>query len=61
VVRGEPWKYRRGELIKVIGRAYNLFEWGPWSQVNVEGAVLETEPIGIMTLTFLDTAVSNND
>jgi Fibronectin type III domain len=28
--------------------------------VNVEGATLETEPVGVTTLTFLDTDVSNN-
>jgi hypothetical protein len=30
-LRIEPYKLRRGELVKVIARAYNLFEWGPWS------------------------------
>jgi len=48
-------------LIRVIARAYNLFEWGPWSQVNVEGALVETEPVGVKTLNFLDTSVSNNN
>jgi hypothetical protein len=61
VLRAEPFSYRKGMLIRVIARAYNLFEWGQWSQPNVEGALLETEPVGVTTLTFLDTPVSNNN
>ena len=61
VLRAEPFSYRKGMLIRAIARAYNLFEWGQWSQPNVEGALLETEPVGVTTLTFLDTPVSNNN
>jgi hypothetical protein len=49
-------------LIQVIARAYNLFEWGQYSQVNVVGATLQTEPVGIMSLTYnLDPTISDNN
>ncbi len=51
----------KGDLIKVKARAYNLYEWGQYSQLNVEGATVETEPVSILTLTYEDTPVSNND
>lgn len=61
-LRGEPYRLAKGMLIKVIARAFNLYEWGPYSEVNSEGATIETEPIGIVTLSFLDTpAASNNN
>lgn len=60
VLRAAPYSLTKGMLIKVIGRAYNLYEWGQFSQVNVEGATLETEPVGIVSLSYVDSAVSNN-
>lgn len=59
-LRAAPYSLTKGMLIKVIARAYNLYQWGQFSQVNVDGATLETEPVGILTLTYLDTSISNN-
>lgn len=61
VFRAAPYNLAKGTLIKVIARAYNLYQWGQYSQVNVIGATVETEPLGILTLTYLDTSVSNNN
>lgn len=60
VLRADPYKLSKGQLIIVVARAFNLYEWGQFSQVNVEGATLETEPVGVTTLAFVDTAESNN-
>jgi hypothetical protein len=49
----------QGTLIQVIGRAKNLNGWGDYSQVNVVGVVIETEP-SQMTPPVIDISTSSN-
>jgi len=60
VLRAAPYSLTRGSLVKVIARAENLYLWGQYSQVNVMGALVQSVPDGIMSLSFSNDGTSTN-
>lgn len=53
-----PFSLLRGGLVQVKARAANAQGFGPYSQVNADGALVETVPAQVQGLTF-DVAVSS--
>jgi hypothetical protein len=50
----------RDDLIRVKVRAYNSKGWGPYSEINIEGASIETEP-DQMSIPDFDLTTSTQD
>ena len=51
-LRNAPFSLVRGDLVQAKVRAANAQGFGPYSQVNVEGGLVETEPGQVQGLTF---------
>jgi hypothetical protein len=43
-LRSSPFLLEREELVEVRAKAQNAIGFGPYSQVNVAGSIIETEP-----------------
>lgn len=55
-LRAAPFNLALGDLVRVKARARNAVGVGPFSQANVDGATIQTEPQQVTGLTFVEAA-----